>query len=76
MGYSKKVYKDSSTDLPLTPPQKEWSKEALDARLQKHADAIVKATADARADDSDGPTTAQPYPTKMDLGKFGFNSDN
>jgi hypothetical protein len=72
MGYSKKVYKPENTDLALTPPQKEWSKEALDTQLQKHADAIVKATADARSDDSDGPTTDDPYPTKTDLSRFGF----
>ncbi len=72
MGYSKKVYKPESTDLALTPPQREWTKEQLDSRMQKHADAIVTATADARADDSDGPTTADPYPTKTDLSKFGF----
>jgi len=68
----KKVYNPANTDLPLTPPQKEWSKEALDARMQRHADAIEKATADARTDESDGPTTAEPYPTKTDLSKFGF----
>jgi hypothetical protein len=67
-----KPYKPESTDLALTPPQKDWSKEALDSRMQKHADAIEKATADAPADDSDGPTTADPYPTKTDLSKFGF----
>jgi len=68
----KKVYNPETTDLPVTPPQREYSKDSLDARLQRHADAIVKATADARADESDGPTTADPYPTKTDLSKFGF----
>lgn len=55
MGYKTKAdikpYDPAQTDLPLTPPQREWSKEQLDARLQKHADAIEKATAAARADD-------------------------
>ena len=67
-----KPYLDQSTDLALTPPQRDWSKEALDNRLQRHADAIEKATASARADDSDGPTTNDAYPTKTDLSKYGF----
>jgi hypothetical protein len=63
-----KPYDPESTDLPLIPPSKDWSKEQLDARLQRHADAIEKATADARTSSIESDVTGD----LGDLSKFGF----
>lgn len=72
MGYSKKVCKDSSTDLALTPPQREWTKEQLDSRMQKHANTIEKATANARTSSIESDTDNK----KPDvLSDFGFNKE-
>jgi len=54
-------------------PDGEYAKAALDKRLAGYAESQAHVIADVNGPDpSDGPTTAQAYPTKMNLSKFGF----
>jgi hypothetical protein len=53
-------------------PDGEYGLKQINARVAAQDEQFADKYASSIADDSDGPTTADPYPTKTNLSKYGF----